>query len=262
MKTLHIAALLLAGAPAAAATMPQADNFHELESAGYVAMDHINTPLLYPLNSGKPYNAKVLLLNGRQSLPPELQQAARDLNDNNEFRLHATLQGFAPFLAGRMDALRHAQGYLVALNAKLGEYDFTRHRFPLALSLQVSKPKSADSYQCSGAYDEFRRTKLTACVSASNWNHQNPAFQYLAIDDLQRAEDIKRRLLNNKAGFFFVMQPEGRFRVVDNDKMKFGGFLDPSLVSGIQPARVLGLLLVDFDSGEILLSGAMADAAP
>lgn len=259
MKTLLFAAALLANATASGANMPQAGNFHELESAGYIPMDHINTPLLYPVNSGKPYNARVLLQNGRQNLPPELQRLVGDLNDVNEFRQHATLERFQPFLDQRMEALRHPQGYLVAVKAKLGEYDFKRHRFPLNLSLKITKPKSTESYQCSGAYDEFRNTKLTACVSATNWNIQHPAFQYLAIDDLQQAEDLKRRVLNDKAGFFFVMQPEGRFRVVENNKMKFGDFLDPVMVSGVQPARVLGLLLVDFDSGEILLSGAMPD---
>jgi hypothetical protein len=230
----------------------------QLEQEGYVTLNKITTPLLYPVNSGKPYNAKFLLSIGRDNLPPDLRQLQPGLSDVNEFRVHALLQQFEPYLTGRMDALRNAKGYLVPLKAKLGEYDFQRHRFPLTLNMLVTKPKSPDSYHCAGAYDEFRNTRLSACVSATNWNNQNKAFQYLAIDNLQQAEQIKRQLLNDQAGLYFLMQTDGRFRVVDNTKMKYGGFMEPTLASGVQPARVIGLLLVDHATNAILLSGEMA----
>jgi len=250
--------LALAQAGLACAQMPDAGTIPELERSGYVLMDKINTPLLYPSATGKPYDARVLLIEGRDSLPDDLRQRVGNLNDRDEFKVHEALQAFQPFLAERKDTLHAARGYLVSLRHKLGEYDFNRHRFPLTLELAVSKPKSADSYHCSGAYDRIKQSLFTACIGATNWNRQNPAFQYLAIDDVQQAQLIKRKLEQNKAGFFFLMQPDGRFRPVESSKMRFGGYFNPVLVSGIQPARVLGLVLVDFDTDEIMVAGPMA----
>lgn len=256
---LRVAALLAASiaGPAHAGALPDVQNVMQLEPEGYVALNKITTPLLYPVHTGKPYNTKFLLSIGRENLPPDLRKLQPDLEDINEFRVHALLQQFEPYLNGRMEALRNAKGYLVPLQAKLGEYDFQRRRFPLSLDMMVTKPKSPDSYHCAGAYDEFRNTRLSACVSATNWNNQNKAFQFLAIDDMQQAEHIKRQLLNKQAGFYFLMQNDGRFRVVDNAKMKYGGFMEPTLASGVLPARVIGLLLVDHTNSAIILAGEM-----
>lgn len=255
-----LAILALAGSGAARAQMPDAATFGELERAGYVSMEQINTPLLYPVSTGKPYDAKVLLIEGRDSLPPKLRQRVNELRDRDEFKVHEALQTFQPYLEEQTKGLRHARGYLVRLNYQLGEYDFARHRFPLSLQLKVSKPKSPESYHCTGAYDKFRQSLLTACISATNWNRKNTAFEYLAIDDVQQAQLIKRKLQQNQAGFFFVMQADGRFSQVESGKMRFGDFFNPIVVSGIQPARVLGLVLVDFETDEILIAGSMPGA--
>lgn len=255
-----LAILALAGSGAARAQMPDAATFGELERAGYVSMEQINTPLLYPVSTGKPYDAKVLLIEGRDSLPPKLRQRVNELRDRDEFKVHEALQTFQPYLEEQTNGLRHARGYLVRLNYQLGEYDFARHRFPLSLQLKVSKPKSPESYHCTGAYDKFRQSLLTACISATNWNRKNTAFEYLAIDDVQQAQLIKRKLQQNQAGFFFVMQADGRFSQVESGKMRFGDFFNPIVVSGIQPARVLGLVLVDFETDEILIAGSMPGA--
>lgn len=255
-----LAILALAGSGAARAQMPDAATFGELERAGYVSMEQINTPLLYPVSTGKPYDARVLLIEGRDSLPPNLRQRVNELRDRDEFKVHEALQAFQPYLEEQTNGLRHARGYLVRLNYQLGEYDFARHRFPLSLQLKVTKPKSPESFHCTGAYDKFRQSLLTACISATNWNRKSTAFEYLAIDDVQQAQLIKRKLQQNQAGFFFVMQADGRFSPVESGKMRFGDFFNPSVVSGIQPARVLGLVLVDFETDEILIAGAMPGA--
>lgn len=244
----------------AAAQIPEAGSLQDLQRSGYVMMDTVSTPLLYPAATGKPYDARVLLTEGRDSLPADLRQQVQALNDRDEFKVHDALQAFQPYLAERKGALQSAQGYLVRLRHKLGEYDFNRHRFPLSLELKVTKPKSADSFHCSGAYDKFRQSLLTACISATNWNMQNAAFQYLAIDDAQQAQTIKSKLQQDKAGFFFLMQPDGRFRTLEGGKMRFGDFFNPIIVSGVQPARVLGLVLIDFDTDEIMVAGPMPGA--
>lgn len=251
-----MAGIVTAGA--VRAEMPQASNLDELKRSGYVAMDQINTPLLYPVNTGKPYSAKVMLTEGRAAVPKELGGPLHDLAFPDEFKVHAALEQLQPFLDERSDALRRAKGYLVPLRASLGEYDFTRHRFPLKLALMVNKPKSSDSYQCSGAYDQIRNMRLTACIGASNWNDRNQAFQYLAIDNQDQAQLLKKKLQNNEAGFFFVMEPDGRFKPLTNEEFKFGNFFSQTVVSGVQPARVMGLLLVDFASGDILVSGPLS----
>lgn len=249
-------ALGLAGASPARAGMPEAASFGELERSGYVALDLLSTPLLYPVATGKPYDARTLLLEGKDSLPADLRQHSRELNDRDEFKVHRALQAFQPYLEGKIAALRQARGYLVSVRHGLGEYDFERRRFPLTLQLKVATPRSSESHHCSGAYDKFRRTLLTACVGATNWNRKHPAFQYLAIDDIAQAQLIKQKLAQEKAGFFFVMEADGRFRTEESGKMRFG-MISQTTVSGIQPARVLGLLLVDFETDEILISGPM-----
>lgn len=242
------------------AKMPQASNVDELKRSGYVEMDQINTPLLYPVNTGKPYNPKVMLTEGRAAVPRELSGPLHDLALPDEFKVHTALEQLQPFVDQRIEGLKHARGYLIPLRTSLGEYDFTRHRFPLKLALMVSKPKSPDSYQCSGAYDQFRNMRLTACVSASNWNDRNSAFQFLAIDNQDQAQLVKKKLQNKEAGFFFLMEPDGRFKPLTSEEFKFGNIFIQTVVSGVQPARVIGLILVDFASGDILVSGPLPGA--
>lgn len=256
-----ILALTLTGASLAQAGMPEAGSFGELERAGYVPLDLLTTPLLYPVATGKPYDARTLLLQGRNSLPADLKKRSRELDHRDEFKVHHALQAFKPHLEDRTTALRQARGYLVGVRYSLGEYDFEHRRFPLKLQLQVAKPRSSDSYHCSGAYDKIRNTLLSACVGPTNWNGKHPAFQYLAIDDIEQAQLIKQRLAQEKAGFFFVMQPDGPFRTDQSGKMRFG-MINQTIVSGVQPARVLGLLLVDLETDEILISGPIPEAAP
>ena len=252
-----VAIFSLFASGAVRADMPDSKTFLDLEQAGYVFLDRINTPLLYPLATGKPFDAKLLLLIGRQDLPNNQQQIAGDLELNDEFRRHAALVQMQPFLDDRTSALKQAKGYIVPLNAQLGEYDFGKHRFPLHLSLLIQVPKSADSYHCSGAYEKVQNARVTVCVRTSNWNEHSSAFQYLVVDDENQAQQIKQQFQNNKVGFFFVIVPDGGLHSIANKRIQYGSFFDRTLISSVQTARVLGLILLDFSSGNILISGSI-----
>lgn len=98
-------ALTLEGTRLARADMPEAANFGELERSGYVALDLLTTPLLYPITTGKPYDARTLVPEGWESLPADLRQRGRELNDRDEFKVHRALQAFQPYIESRITAL-------------------------------------------------------------------------------------------------------------------------------------------------------------
>ncbi|MCG2583907.1 hypothetical protein [Massilia sp. TS11] len=245
------------------AQMPDANSLQELEQAGYVTMNKITTPLLYPAYTAKPYNLKVLLVSGRADMPKDAQEALAEVSySRDEFKVHALLERYRPFVEEQMATLKQTGGYLVPLRFQLGEYDFDHHRFPLKLTLAVNKSKSADGLHCAGAYDKFQNMAQTACISISNWNENSGAFQFLAIDEQSEAQRIKQMLVGGKAGFYFVTARDGAFRLATGAPLRVGNFLDQALVAGTQPARVIGLVLVELATGQILVAGPLPNAGP
>lgn len=244
------------------AQLPDFSMFQELEQAGYVPMNKVTTPLLYPANTGKPFSLKILLVTGRDDMPKEAHQPLSEASySRDEFKVHAIVESYRPFVDEKIGAIQHATGLLVPLRFTLGEYEFDRHRFPLKLALTATRAKSAEGLHCAGAYDKFQNLRQTACVSVSNWNEKNSAFQYLAIDDQAEAQRIKQLLQGGRAGFYFVTAKDGPFRLATGSPQRVGNFMDQSIVAGSQPVKVQGLILVDFSTGQILVSGPMPNAA-
>jgi pimeloyl-ACP methyl ester carboxylesterase len=256
MKLHPAPALWLACALAAQSALAQPlGKVADYEAEGYVGMDRLTTPLLHYAHTGKVFDGQVLLDGAGSILPKEIARTyARVRSSRDEFTNRELSAELDAFVEGKTARVREARGFLYELDAKLLEYDFARQGFPMDLKLAVKVYKSERSYHCLGAHGKSGKPwhgLLTACVAATNL-HSDPAFRFLPMPDTDKARFLREKRNARELTFLAVAVPDGSYRVMRDQSLRFGGLGETKVITGIQPTRMVGLLVVDARNGDIL----------
>jgi hypothetical protein len=252
----HSALLLLAlalGAPSAQAQV--VGNVKDYTDEGYVGMDRLTMPLLHYAHTSQMFDGKVLLSNAYGVLPKKIRKTFDDVRGSrDEFTIRQLSAELDAFVEEKAARVREARGFLYELDGKLLEYDFRRAGFPMDLKLSVKVYKSERSYHCLGGHGDSGKPwhgLLTSCLSASNL-HSDPAFKFLPIPDEAKARFFREKRNAGELTFMAVAVPDGKYRPMRDQSLRFGRLGEYKVVSGIQPTRIVGLLVVDPKNGDIL----------
>ncbi|WP_297504713.1 hypothetical protein [Ferrovum sp.] len=241
----------------AGVSMPQGKSFDEMSQEGYVLLDSVNMSLLYLLSTSEKFDPKATLYYGKMDVPGEFQDSVNTLASRDEFKSHEALLRLSPFLDARIQVMNNAKAYLIPLNVTIGPYDFAKKRFPLLIDLPVTLKKSNKQLYCSGAFEQLRNEVSTVCIEPTNWNKNSLAFNYLDIDDSNSAESFKQNYQNHQIAFVFVVEKNGDINLYNKNYLEYG-FAPRHKISVIQPVKVIGIIIYDLSTENVLLSAPMS----
>lgn len=256
-----LAGAVMMATQCAGADMLGANNINDYQALGYTTMGRLNTTLLYPAMTGKPYDPKLVLLRNRQEIPASYSKQFNDLESRDEFKAQDALDVFKPMLEARIADIKSARGFVVPLVVKLGEYDFTNGYFPLTIVMVTDDPRTKRSFNCGWEFSRAARLNMGACISAKNWSKSDGKFDKLALTKAA-AQEFKQRYNKNQLGFYFVTEPTGSFQYVTDPKLRYGSEAFSVInVVGLQTVNVIEFIVVDTSSGDILIAGPVPGGA-
>ncbi len=249
-----------AALPACAQDAPPR-HLSELESAGAVFMDDINTPLLHHAATGAPYDLQVLARGDNHTSIERPERKLRNMiEDRNEFVRQEAMPAWSAFVEARVALLRQARSYLIPIELRWQEYDFKRGGYPVALAMNKrASLRSGPTYHCAGAYDTGPRASFkTACLHALNEDRNDPFLRFFPVADVALA----RRIRDNGGSYlmFAVGEPAGKYRVLRGNEIRYMP-LEIFAASGYQPVRITQLILANAEGEIFAISRSNAASA-
>lgn len=241
----------LASVNCAAAQTPTPRHLSEFETAGYVFMDDVNTPLLHHAATRSGYDLRVLANgDGRTEVHRPEMELRRKLDSSDEFVRAEVLPAWQSVVAERIVKLRGARGYLIPMQVSWGDYDFARAGYAVNLAMNTRASARGASYHCAGAFAPADgRSTLTACLHAVNEDTADPFLRFFPVEDQVLARTLRHT--RNQYMLFAVAEKEGEYRDV-RTKRKPSTALGMHKVAGFQPVRITQLVIAK-PEGDILL---------
>lgn len=227
---------------------------HDLAAYGYVLMDDINTPLLHHVATGAPYDSRVMAATAI-TLGPDSPSRNIQINANSrdEFERADAAAEWGRFIQDRFQKLKNAQGYVILLNTRWGEFDFGTNRFPVKLEMVRRGWSSNSTFHCMGAYSQennrYGRDFRTACLTAANLNLNTPFLQYFPLLDLSLARAIRGNPYQYQ--IYALAEPTGKYQLTRGREIQYVP-LETYVASGIQPVKITALVLTTLQGQKIL----------
>ena len=239
-----------------------APSMDALRQQGYVLMDDISLPLLHHVQTGAPYDLRVLAEgDGSAAIMRADHKSRPRARSDDEFDRAAAAASWGAFIEERVAELRAAKGYLVELDYRWGEYDFVHHRFPVKLSMNKHAWRGGNNHFCGGAYQRAGRELRTACVVSPELNKFAAPLSVFPLADTELARQIKQH--NIRVAIFAVVEPVGPYKVLKGKEIRYmSSDMGVVAAGGVQPVLITDLLLVDgvADAGPILAVSHVADS--
>lgn len=239
-----------------------APNMDALRRQGYVLLDDISMPLLHHVQTGAPYNLRVLAEgDGSAGIMRAEHKSRPRARSDDEFDRAAAAASWGAFIEERAAELRAAKGYLVELDYRWGEYDFVHHRFPVKLSMNKHAWRGGNNHFCGGAYQRAGRELRTACVVSPELNKFAAPLSVFPLADTELARQIKQH--NIRVAIFAVVEPVGPYKILKGKEIRYmSSDMGVVAAGGVQPVLITDLLLVDgvADTGPILAVSHVADS--
>ena len=242
------------------AQISDAKTWADIESSGYIFMDDLVSPLLYPALANVPYDVRALLKNGQghssKHLPPHLTNNLREmmlkLDSNDEFARHEVEEQIQPYINEMISKIKSAKGYIVGIEVNLDDYNFQTHRFNISIKFDTPISKQM-SMNCRGAFAQVNGVPLTTCVRAISWPEVRKTYGYIQIDDSVDAQSFKSRL--NEIGAYLIMEPVGKIQVLGKKAptLRTSIFSRGKKASAVQTARVVGIFFMNEATNEVVL---------
>jgi len=263
-RTLAAMVLALAATAASAQAHDEPRHLSDLEAAGAVLMDDVNTPLLHHAATGEPYDLRVLARGDEHTNIARPERPLRNkIESRDEFVRQDALPAWGAFVEERVALVRGARAYLIPMQASWGEFDFGRSQFPVQLQMNRRGFRAGPSYHCAGTYSAGpNRSFKTACLHAVNEDQNDPFLRAFPIAD----HALARELRNNRYKYllFALAEPAAKYKVLKGNEIRYMP-LEIYAASGFQPVRITELILATSEGDIVAISrkaGERAQTAP